>query len=172
MGSVIQIKHGKTTPTSTVLRQYELGYKEGGGGLFINDNGVIRRIGGGADGEGGEGGNDISISGGTHVGPEPPGDVPDGFLWVDTDEDFEGGSGSGDWEPAVSSDWNQNDSGASDYVKNRTHWVENSGVVHCLDEKFIPDTIARTKDLMTREEVIALVQAILEDRKVTQDTLF
>jgi hypothetical protein len=41
-----------------------------------------------------------------------------------------------------------------------------------LDEKFIPDTIARTKDLMTREEIISLVNAILEERKVTPETLF
>ena len=40
-------------------------------------------------------------------------------------------------------DWNQNDENAADYVKNRTHWV-NGETVHQLDEKFIPDTIART----------------------------
>jgi hypothetical protein len=71
--------------------------------LFINDNGVIRRIGGGTDGEGD---NDISISGGTHVGPKPPGDVPDGFLWVDTDEEFENAGTGSTPTPSVSSDWN------------------------------------------------------------------
>ena len=40
-------------------------------------------------------------------------------------------------------DWQQNDETAKDYVKNRTHWVENDGeTYHPLDEKFIPDTIA------------------------------
>lgn len=43
-------------------------------------------------------------------------------------------------------DWNQNDSTAIDYVKNRTHWVEGT-TYHPLDEKFIPDTIARTSDI-------------------------
>lgn len=43
-------------------------------------------------------------------------------------------------------DWNQNDENAADYVKNRTHWV-NGETVHQLDEKFIPDTIARTEHI-------------------------
>ena len=43
-------------------------------------------------------------------------------------------------------DWNQNDETALDYVKNRTHWVEDDGATyHPIDERFIPDTIA-TKD--------------------------
>lgn len=43
----------------------------------------------------------------------------------------------------VQPDWNQNDSTASDYVKNRTHWVEDDGeTYHPLDEKFIPETVA------------------------------
>ena len=47
---------------------------------------------------------------------------------------------------SVQGDWNQNDETASDYVKNRTHWVEDDGeTYHPLDEKFIPETIA-TKD--------------------------
>lgn len=46
----------------------------------------------------------------------------------------------------VQADWNQHDPAALDYVKNRTHWVEDDGeTYHPLDEKFIPDTIA-TKD--------------------------
>lgn len=43
-------------------------------------------------------------------------------------------------------DWNQNDENAADYVKNRTHWVDGE-TVHQLDEKFIPDTIARTEHI-------------------------
>jgi hypothetical protein len=47
---------------------------------------------------------------------------------------------------SVQSDWEQNDETALDYVKNRTHWVEDDGeTYHPLDEKFIPDTVA-TKD--------------------------
>ena len=43
----------------------------------------------------------------------------------------------------VQPDWSQNDSTARDYIKNRTHWVENDGeTYHPLDEKFIPETIA------------------------------
>lgn len=43
----------------------------------------------------------------------------------------------------VQADWQQNDETASDYVKNRTHWVEDDGeTYHPLDEKFIPETIA------------------------------
>ncbi len=46
----------------------------------------------------------------------------------------------------VPADWNQNDESALDYVKNRTHWVDGEAV-HQLDEKFIPDTIARTEHI-------------------------
>jgi seryl-tRNA synthetase len=42
----------------------------------------------------------------------------------------------------VQSDWNQNDETAPDYVKNRTHWEEN-GIVHKIDEKYLPDSITR-----------------------------
>lgn len=46
----------------------------------------------------------------------------------------------------VQPDLAQNDTTALDYVKNRTHWVEDDGeTYHPLDEKFIPETIA-TKD--------------------------
>ena len=34
-------------------------------------------------------------------------------------------------------DWNQNDPTAKDYVKNRTHWVDDDGTVHKLDEKYL-----------------------------------
>lgn len=37
-------------------------------------------------------------------------------------------------------DWAQNDPTAKDYVKNRTHWVDNDGTVHKLDEKFLPES--------------------------------
>ena len=43
----------------------------------------------------------------------------------------------------VQSNWNQNDETSLDYIKNRTHWIEDDGeTYHPLDEKFIPDTIA------------------------------
>lgn len=49
-------------------------------------------------------------------------------------------------EPQIQVDWNQNDEAAVDYVKNRTHWIEDDGeTYHSLDEKFLPETIA-TKD--------------------------
>ena len=46
---------------------------------------------------------------------------------------------------SVQADLRQNDETASDYVKNRTHWIEDDGeTYHPLDEKFIPATIATT----------------------------
>lgn len=47
----------------------------------------------------------------------------------------------------VQPDWNQNDPTQPDYVKNRTHWEEGSDTIHQLDEKFIPDTVARKSDV-------------------------
>lgn len=36
-------------------------------------------------------------------------------------------------------DWAQNDPTAKDYVKNRTHWTDNDGTVHKLNEKYLPE---------------------------------
>lgn len=35
-------------------------------------------------------------------------------------------------------DWSQNDPAAKDYVKNRTHWVDDDGTVHKIPDKYIP----------------------------------
>lgn len=62
-------------------------------------------------------------------------------------------------EVSVQADWQQNDETAPDYVKNRTHWVEDDGeTYHPLDEKFIPDTIA------TKEYVEAFYNKLNSDR--------
>lgn len=45
------------------------------------------------------------------------------------------------------SDWGQNDPNANDYIKDRTHWIDDDGNIHTLDECYIPDTIARTSDV-------------------------
>ena len=51
---------------------------------------------------------------------------------------------------SVQANWSQNDETAPDYVKNRTHWIEDDGeTYHPLDEKFIPDTIATKDDVET-----------------------
>ena len=55
----------------------------------------------------------------------------------------------------VQADWSQNDDTALDYIKNRTHWVEDDGeTYHPLDEKFIPETVA------TKEYVETLYKAL------------
>ena len=43
-------------------------------------------------------------------------------------------------------DWNQNDTSAVDYVKNRTHWEELDGTIHKLDSKYLPDDIGAQAD--------------------------
>lgn len=47
----------------------------------------------------------------------------------------------------VQADWNQNDATAADYVKNRPFYTTSTGEVKFLDEKYIPDTIARMSDI-------------------------
>ena len=64
---------------------------------------------------------------------------------------------NGTWEEVGSSsfvpqsNWNQNDTSALDYIKNRTHYTEigqdGSETVHKLDEKYLPDGIVKTADL-------------------------
>lgn len=51
---------------------------------------------------------------------------------------------------SAQSNWDQNDETASDYIRNRTHYTEVVGgetVIHVLDEKYIPDSIARKNDI-------------------------
>ena len=60
---------------------------------------------------------------------------------------------------SVNADWSQNDETAPDYIKNRTHWVENptavhdgsatEEIVHPLDSKFIT-AITETKIVSLR----------------------
>lgn len=54
-------------------------------------------------------------------------------------------------EKAPQPNWSQNDTSALDYIKNRTHYIEvdqdGSETVHKLDEKYIPDSFAKTADL-------------------------
>ena len=60
---------------------------------------------------------------------------------------------------SVNADWNQNDETALDYIKNRTHYIEDDGeTYHPLDEKFIPETIA------TKEYVEELYKNLSSDR--------
>ena len=59
----------------------------------------------------------------------------------------------------VQADWNQNDDTSLDYVKNRTHWIEDDGeTYHPLDEKFIPETIA------SKDYVKSLVKSLNSNR--------
>lgn len=57
-------------------------------------------------------------------------------------------------EDSGSPDWNQNDETAPDYIKNRTHYVNTDGTVVPLDEKFIPDTIARTSTATVGQTIV------------------
>ena len=63
-------------------------------------------------------------------------------------------------------DWNQNDETAFDYIKNRTHWIEDDGeTYHPLDERFIPNTIA------TKNYVNTKVADLVNSAPETLDTL-
>ena len=88
---------------------------------------------------------------------EEPTDVIEGDLWLEIDgsgkpsldDDSSGDSsgGSGTIGNTILSDWAENDSESLSYIKNRTHWVSNSGTVFPLSEKFIPKSIARLSDI-------------------------
>ena len=54
----------------------------------------------------------------------------------------------------VQPDWNQNDETAADYIKNRPFYDATD--LKQLDEKYLPDTIARTSDLITPKDYIIL----------------
>lgn len=51
----------------------------------------------------------------------------------------------------VQSDWSINDTTDPAYVKNRTHYTTASGTAVALDEKYIPTSIARAANVVTRE---------------------
>ena len=67
-------------------------------------------------------------------------------------------------EDSGSPDWNQNDETAPDYIKNRTHYVNTDGTIVPLDEKFIPDTIARISN--SEEWVFTLEDGSTVTKKV------
>lgn len=74
----------------------------------------------------------------------------------------------------MQADWDQNDETAKDYIKNRPFYVEHSTVepyepiYHPIDEKFIPDTIAKVTDIpvmditLTNEGAAADAKAVGE----------
>lgn len=89
---------------------------------------------------------------------EEPTDVIEGDLWFEIDgsgkpslDDDEPTGGNPDGDVIIGntvlSDWAENDSEALSYIKNRTHWVSDSGIVYPLAEKFIPNSIARVSDM-------------------------
>ena len=88
---------------------------------------------------------------------EEPTDVIEGDLWLeidgsgkpslDDDSSGDGSGGSGTIGNTILSDWAENDSESLSYIKNRTHWVSDSGTVFPLSEKFIPKSIARLSDI-------------------------
>ena len=88
---------------------------------------------------------------------EEPTDVIEGDLWLeidgsgkpslDDDSSGDGSGGSGTIGSTILSDWAENDSESLSYIKNRTHWVSDSGTVFPLSEKFIPKSIARLSDI-------------------------
>lgn len=49
-------------------------------------------------------------------------------------------------------DWNQNDESAPDYIKNRTHWIDDDGTVHKLDNQYL-DIVSEEEFLMWLTEM-------------------
>jgi hypothetical protein len=60
-------------------------------------------------------------------------------------------------------DWGQNDATAVDYIKNRTHYEDETGKIVQLDEKFIPDTIARASDLDDISDTLDVIESDIDD---------
>lgn len=55
--------------------------------------------------------------------------------------------GKDDVAKSANPDWNQNDVSQPDYIKNRPFYTQGAETVVPLDEKYIPDSIARVKDI-------------------------
>ena len=64
-------------------------------------------------------------------------------------------------ENTPQSDWNQNDDTAVDYVKNRTHYTDAEGNVYKLEDKYLPDNLARVPS--DEELIITLKELDLRD---------
>lgn len=59
------------------------------------------------------------------------------------------------------SDWNQNDNTADDFIKNRTHYTDTDGTVYKLEDKYLPDNIAKIPS--DEQTIIALKELELRD---------
>lgn len=59
------------------------------------------------------------------------------------------------------SDWNQNDNTADDFIKNRTHYTDTDGTVYKLEDKYLPDDLAKIPS--DEQTIIALKELELRD---------
>lgn len=64
-----------------------------------------------------------------------------------------------EWKNEISKyvffDWNVNDPNAAGHIRNRTHWVDDDGLVHKLDNKFLDlDWVPNNRKFVTAGEVI------------------
>lgn len=67
-------------------------------------------------------------------------------------------------------DWNQNDATAADYVKNRTHWIDDDGTIHKLDSQFLPTT--SWNDLADRPITnISEIVTLIDNETITLNTV-
>lgn len=74
---------------------------------------------------------------GVHVGPEAPTDGQ--TIWIDTNEEPEEDSGGNNSPIVVETappDFAANE-GEEGYIKNRTHYIDENGIVHKLSNKYI-----------------------------------
>lgn len=61
------------------------------------------------------------------------------------------------------SDWSVNDENDAAYIKNRTHWTDDDGTVHKIDEKYLPDVGVRSWNDLTDKPFDSTTTTILNN---------
>lgn len=62
---------------------------------------------------------------------------------------------------SVNPDYEQNDVTAPDYIKNRPFYTETDGTVHTLDDKYIPDSIARSEEVNVVDKKVDTLREVV-----------
>lgn len=61
------------------------------------------------------------------------------------------------------SDWSVNDENDAAYIKNRTHWTDDDGTVHKIDEKYLPDVGVRSWNDLTDKPFDTITTRIVDN---------
>lgn len=74
------------------------------------------------------------------------------YLWIDGEYRF---IGAKPISVDTDKDWNVNNPNSVEYIKNRTHYTDDNGTVHTLDDKYLSSNVAMKSDLPQYQSIFS-----------------